>query len=47
VQNGCEVWPGCERRGAAGRRQQDYFEHIITDEEMIKLIEDSCHLKGE
>jgi hypothetical protein len=23
-----------------------YFEHIITDEKMIKLIDDRCHLKG-
>jgi|HubBroStandDraft_6_1064221.scaffolds.fasta_scaffold477536_1 hypothetical protein len=23
-----------------------YFEHIITDEKMINLIHDRCHLKG-
>jgi hypothetical protein len=23
-----------------------YFEHIITDEKTIKLIDDRCHLKG-
>lgn len=23
-----------------------YFEHIITDQKMIKLIDDRCHLKG-
>jgi len=24
-----------------------YFEHIITDEAMIKIIDDRCHLKSE
>jgi hypothetical protein len=23
-----------------------YFEYIITDEKMIKIIDDRCHLKG-